>query len=151
MWLVCIRGNKEKVDVVGRHQGEARGAKKNGCGLYRDSQGKWGMTHLFPVCVDDGVTTEAAMGRSHFASDASRAWNTLLRSVGGVVTGEGLISGGLSLEAAKQEVSKIDQENTNWLNQFSEQEILEQQEKIRNTLGIAVDLMYAHCNISSII
>ena len=79
--------------------------------------------------------TEADTSNSGFASEASRTWNTFLRSMGGVVSGEGLVSSGLTPEAARQEVTKIDQENAKWLSQFSEQEILEQQEKIKNALG----------------
>ena len=74
-----------------------------------------------------------------FASDASHTWNTFLRFTGGVVSGEGLVgSSGLTSEAARREVSKMDQENARWLSQFSEQEILDQQEKIKKTLGTVI-------------
>ena len=122
--MVCIRQEGRVWFALGWREG---------CGLHQGRKdGRNGGLYVILPFFYIGAATD----RSNFASDASHTWNTFLRSTGGVVSGEGLIgSSGLTPEAARQEVSKMDQENARWLSQFPEQEILEQQEKIKNTLG----------------
>lgn len=52
-----------------------------------------------------------------------------------VISGEGLMSVGVAPEVAQEEMGKIHQENVERLSCLSEQEILEEQDRIRKLLG----------------
>ena len=52
-----------------------------------------------------------------------------------LISGEGLMSVGVAPEVAQEEVGKIHQENVERLSCLSEQEILEEQDRIRKLLG----------------
>lgn len=60
-----------------------------------------------------------------------------------MISGEGLVSVGVSPDAAKEEVTKIHQENVKRLSGFSEEDILKEKERIQQTLGNLLYIMYS--------
>ena len=52
-----------------------------------------------------------------------------------LISGEGLVSVGVSSSAAREEVTRIHRENVERLSGFSEGEILKEKERIQQTLG----------------
>ena len=52
-----------------------------------------------------------------------------------LISGEGLVSVGVASDAAKDELTKIHRENVQRLAGFSEEEILQEKERIEKTLG----------------
>ena len=83
-----------------------------------------------------------------FASTASQAWTHLLTSppitpspvppslsTPSLISGEGLVSMGVSEESAREEVSKIHSENVQRLVSASREELLAERERVEQTLG----------------
>lgn len=88
-------------------------------------------SELLPQTENTG--SRDSLPKAQFASEASHAWEQFLQS--GLVTGEGLVSVGVSREGAREEVAKIHHENVERLSALSEGEILEEQERIKQVLG----------------
>ena len=57
-------------------------------------------------------------------------------SVSKFVTGEGLVAMGTSKELAQKEMERIHEENVRVMSDMSEEEILQEQEKLKKMLGI---------------
>lgn len=72
--------------------------------------------------------------RDQFASTASEAWSSLLRPPS-LVSGEGLVRAGVSVEVARQEVGKIHQENMERLATVTQEELLAERQRVEGVLG----------------
>ena len=69
-----------------------------------------------------------------FDSSSSVTWDQFLRS--SLVSGQGLSIAGASPEFARKEVEKIHEENVLQLSAMTEDEILQEQEKMKKLLGM---------------
>ena len=63
-----------------------------------------------------------------------------------MISGEGLVSVGMASDVAKEEVTKIHQENVKHLSGFSEEEILKEKERIQQTLGNCYNVFNDTCD-----
>ena len=72
--------------------------------------------------------------RHQFASTASEAWSSLLRP-SSLISGEGLITAGVSVEVARKEVGKIHQENVERLATATQEELLAERQRVEGLLG----------------
>lgn len=70
---------------------------------------------------------------TQFAGTSSETWHRF--STSKFVTGEGLVTPGVPGGVAQKEISKIHEENVTKLSSISEEEILQEQEKLKKMLG----------------
>lgn len=79
------------------------------------------------------VTHKDPSAREEFASEASRVWDRFVASQ--LISGEGLVKVGVAEDVAREEVMKIHRENVERLSGVSEQELLQERERVEQVLG----------------